>query len=124
MLAKVKELVNDSANKVEDVLGTVLSVLTNGMVDIKSRSENQYDAAKEGYGDVKGRTEKEIRDARKAGEKQYYEAKHAGEKQYGAARGQAERAGSWAGEKAYEARQNAGEKVKQAGATIKGDAEL
>ena len=109
MLAKIRELVNDSAHKVEDVLGTVLNVLTNGLVDIKSRSENEYDAVKEGYEDAKARTERELRD---------------GKKQYDAAKGKAERAGSWASEKGHEARQNAGEKVKQAGSTIKGEAEL
>jgi len=131
-LEKIRELVNDSAHKVEDVLGKVLSLLSGGWVDVKSRSADQYGAAKEGYADVKGRTEKELRDAKNAGEeryydaknageKQYYDAKKAGERQYRDAQNKAEGTEDWMEEKWQEARENVGEKVKATGSKIKGE---
>lgn len=135
LLAKIRELANDSAHKVEDVLSSIYHLVSTGALDTKRAAQHDYDAAKEGYADMKKRTSKEYENAKAYGEKNYegakgsakdgYEyVKGAGEAQYGNAKANAAAGEKYAEDKAWEARENVGEKIKKAGSRVKGEAEL
>ncbi|TFK24859.1 hypothetical protein FA15DRAFT_640498 [Coprinopsis marcescibilis] len=121
ILEKVRELVNNGAHKVEDVLANVLNILTTGLVDVRRNVHEDFGAAKEGYDDIKRRTDQEYEHAKRSGEKGYAQAKRSGEKGYDQARARAADSGDWAEEKWEDAREYTGEKVKKAGKKIKGE---
>ncbi|KAF6749541.1 hypothetical protein DFP72DRAFT_538670 [Ephemerocybe angulata] len=75
LLDKIRDIVNGSTHKVEDALARIVSLLSMGWIDVKHRSADQYGAVKDGYEEVKGRTEQELKHARKAGEKGYHQGK-------------------------------------------------
>ncbi|EAU87641.2 hypothetical protein CC1G_09102 [Coprinopsis cinerea okayama7 len=132
VLEKIRELANDSAQKVEDVLARMLNILTTGYIDVRRSVHEDYDAAKEGYEDMKRRTDAEYQHAKRAGDAQYAhakdqanrgynQAKKAGQAQYEDAKARAADSEEWAEDKWGDAREYTGEKIKRAGEKVKGE---
>jgi hypothetical protein len=124
IVAKIKELINDSTHKVEDVLMNVYNLVSTGAIDTKRAAHEDYDAAKEGYADMKRRTSQEYEDAKEYSEKKYYDAKDSAEGGYKNAKKAADDAGKYGQRKVWDSRENVGEKIKNAGSRVKGESEL